>query len=71
MNWILLLALFTIGVALGALLFYYVYSPRVLTAEGENVDFTIAGLLVTMIVIITLALSSMYLLGKTYVLGGS
>ncbi len=70
MNWIWLLVLFTVGVALGAWLFYFVYSPRVLTAEGENVDFTIAGLLVTMIVIVTLALSAMYILGKTYVLTG-
>ena len=70
MNWIWLLVLFTVGVALGALLFYFVYSPRVLTAEGENVDFTIAGLLVTMIVIVTLALSAMYILGKTHVLTG-
>jgi len=63
-----LLATFVLAILLVTGIYYLVYHPRTLTtsgeASGEAVDLGLTVALVAMIVLVTAALSAMYLLGK-------
>ena len=59
-----LLAIFVVAILLVSGIYYLVYHPKTLTAEGEAVDLGFTLALVAMIVLVTAALSAMYLLGK-------
>ncbi len=65
MNWILLLAGFSLGVLLVTLIYYGIYNPRAVTEEGEAFDLKLTLALVAMIALTALAVGAMYLLGRT------
>jgi len=58
------LATFVLAILLVTGIYYLVYHPRTLTTSGEAVDLGLTVALVAMIVLVTAALSAMYLLGK-------
>ncbi len=60
----ILLATFVFAILLVTGIYYFVYHPRTLTTSGEAVDLGLTAALVAMIVLVTAALSAMYLLGK-------
>ena len=59
-----LLAIFVVAILLVTGIYYTVYHPKTLTTSGEAVDLGLTAALVAMIVLVTAALSAMYLLGK-------
>ncbi len=60
----ILLATFVLAILLVTGIYYFVYHPKTLTTSGEAVDLGLTAALVAMIVLVTAALSAMYLLGK-------
>jgi len=60
------IALFALGAAIVALLFYLILNPRVLTTEGETFDLRFVLFMLVLIVLSAATVALMLILGRMY-----
>jgi hypothetical protein len=60
------IALFALGAAIVALLFYLILNPRVLTTEGETFDLRFILFMLALIVLSAATVALMLVLGRMY-----